>query len=447
MKKRWISIALVCTTALALAACGANAGKEEASGAGTESQAVEGADTGETGFAAEEKTYPDEAYIMFINPSDYVTVGDYSNLSVEVTRKREVTDEDVENSVQQIMANNQIETEITDRTDVREGDIVDIDYVGKVDGQEYDNGSDQGLHLEVGSDVMGIEGFDDGLIGHKKGETVTLNLTFPEDYGTSDLAGQPVVFEVTINGIYTYTEPELTDEYIASLQLTDDRGKLLKTADDFRAYTREQLEMEADTQFKQEFQQKAIEQLRTIAEYKGDLPEAYRGRIYDYYHDEIQQEADVSGMTIEEVCEAYNIDLDNIADTYTKDMLLLAAIANQEGVSVDEAGARKYLEEQYTANADYFSMMGMTSSEDYASMVDIRAAQESLLLNSVLDLLQEKIKIVEVEPTEEDLEALPDEDFEMGTEDLNEYEEETEEGPNPEDLEPLEDIEDGEASD
>ena len=192
---------------------------------------------------------------------------------------------------------------------------------------------------------------------------------------------------------------------------------------------------------------KAIEQLRTIAEYKGDLPEAYRGRIYDYYHDEIQQEADVSGMTIEEVCEAYNIDLDNIADTYTKDMLLLAAIANQEGVSVDEAGARKYLEEQYTANADYFSMMGMTSSEDYASMVDIRAAQESLLLNSVLDLLQEKIKIVEVEPTEEDLEALPDEDFEMGTEDLNEYEEETEEGPNPEDLEPLEDIEDGEASD
>ena len=152
-------------------------------------------------------------------------------------------------------------------------------------------------------------------------------------------------------------------------------------------------------------------------------------------------------MTIEEVCKAYNIDLDNIADTYTKDMLLLAAIANQEGVSVDEAGARKYLEEQYTANADYFSMMGMTSSEDYASMVDIRAAQESLLLNSVLDLLQEKIKIVEVEPTEEDLEALPDEDFEMGTEDLNEYEEETEEGPNPEDLEPLEDIEDGEASD
>ena len=144
MKKRWISIALVCTTALALAACGANAGKEEASGAGT-SQAVEGADTGETGFAAEEKTYPDEAYIMFINPSDYVTVGDYSNLSVEVTRKREVTDEDVENSVQQIMANNQIETEITDRTEVQEGDIVDIDYVGKVDGQEYDNGSDQGL--------------------------------------------------------------------------------------------------------------------------------------------------------------------------------------------------------------------------------------------------------------------------------------------------------------
>ncbi|MEE1051609.1 MAG: hypothetical protein UIB39_05875, partial [Lachnospiraceae bacterium] len=265
--------------------------------------------------------------------------------------------------------------------------------------------------------------------------------------GTSDLAGQPVVFEVTINGIYTYTEPELTDEYIAGLQLTDDKGKLLKTADDFRAYIREQLEMEADTQFKREFQTKAIEQLRTIAEYKGDLPEAFRGRIYDYYHDEIQQEADVSGMTIEEVCEANNIDLDNIADTLTKNMLLLAAIANQEGVTVDEAGARQYLEEQYAASKDYFSMMGITSSEDYASMADIREVQESILMDSVVDLLQEKIKIVEVEPAEEDLEALPEEDCEMGTEDLNEYEEETEEGPNPEDLEPLEDIEDGEASD
>ena len=135
------------------------------------------------------------------------------------------------------------------------------------------------------------------------------------------------------------------------------------------------------------------------------------------------------------------------ADTYTKDMLLLAAIANQEGVTVDEAGARQYLEEQYAASKDYFSMMGITSSEDYASMADIREVQESILMDSVVDLLQEKIKIVEVEPAEEDLEALPDEDFEMGTEDLNEYEEETEEGPNPEDLEPLEEIEDGEASD
>ena len=447
MKKRWISIALVCTIALALAACG-KTGSEEASGSDTEAQAAESADTGETGYAAEEKTYPDEAYIMNIDPSDYVTLGDYSQLSVEVTKKREVTDDEVEAAVQDTLAHNQVETEVTDRTDVQNGDIVDIDYVGKVDGQEYDNGSDQGLHLEIGSNIMGIDDFDEGLIGHKKGETVTLNLTFPEDYGTSDLAGQPVVFEVTINGIYTYSEPELTDEYVAGLQLTDEKGKLLKTADDFRAYVRAQLEMDADTQFKQEFQQKAVEQLRTIAEYKGDLPEAYRGRIYDYYHDDIQQEADVSGMTVEEVCKANGIDLDNIADTYTKDMLLLATIANQEGLTVDEAGARQYLEEQYAANPDYFAMMGMTSSEEYTAMVDIRAVQESLLLNNVLDLLQEKIKIVEVEPSEEDLEAAPEEDMEMQTEDLNDYGgDETDDGPHPEDLEPLEEIEEGEASD
>ena len=206
--------------------------------------------------------------------------------------------------------------------------------------------------------------------------------------------------------------------------------------------------MDADTQFKQEFRTNAIEQLRTIAEFKGNLPEAFRSRIYDIYHDEVQQEADVSGMTVEEVCKANGIDLDNIADTYTKDMLLLATIANQEGLTVDEAGARQYLEEQYAANPDYFAMMGMTSSEEYTAMVDIRAVQESLLLNNVLDLLQEKIKIVEVEPSEEDLEAAPEEDMEMQTEDLNDYGgDETDDGPHPEDLEPLEEIEEGEASD
>ncbi len=86
---------------------------------------------------------------------------------------------------------------------VKEGDTVNIDYTGYKDGVAFDGGSTngEGTDLTIGS-KMYIDGFEDGLIGHKVGETVDLNLTFPEDYGATDLAGADVVFTVTINGIY-----------------------------------------------------------------------------------------------------------------------------------------------------------------------------------------------------------------------------------------------------
>ncbi len=86
---------------------------------------------------------------------------------------------------------------------VKEGDTVNIDYTGYKDGKAFDGGSTNGngADLEIGSHTY-IDGFESGLVGKKVGETVDLNLTFPEDYGAPDLAGADVVFTVTINGIY-----------------------------------------------------------------------------------------------------------------------------------------------------------------------------------------------------------------------------------------------------
>ena len=86
---------------------------------------------------------------------------------------------------------------------VKEGDTVNIDYTGYKDGEAFEGGSTNGAgaDLTIGSGMY-IDGFEDGLIGHAVGETVDLNLTFPENYGATDLAGADVVFTVTINGIY-----------------------------------------------------------------------------------------------------------------------------------------------------------------------------------------------------------------------------------------------------
>ena len=91
----------------------------------------------------------------------------------------------------------------TEGLEAKDGDTVNIDYTGYLDGEAFDGGSTDGAgaDLELGSDTY-IDGFEDGIVGHKVGETFDLNLTFPDNYGNSDLAGKDVVFTVTLNGIF-----------------------------------------------------------------------------------------------------------------------------------------------------------------------------------------------------------------------------------------------------
>ncbi|MBQ9632971.1 MAG: FKBP-type peptidyl-prolyl cis-trans isomerase [Lachnospiraceae bacterium] len=111
------------------------------------------------------------------------------------TEGSEATDESTEEAAPNL--------DTTEGREVKDGDTVNIDYTGYKDGEPFDGGSTNGAgaDLTIGSHSY-IDGFESGLIGKKVGETVDLNLTFPEDYGVEDLAGADVVFTVTINGIY-----------------------------------------------------------------------------------------------------------------------------------------------------------------------------------------------------------------------------------------------------
>ncbi|MBR3164748.1 MAG: FKBP-type peptidyl-prolyl cis-trans isomerase, partial [Lachnospiraceae bacterium] len=114
------------------------------------------------------------AYLSGINAADYVELpADYAALTVEVEPVTEVTDEDVENKIVELRENRKELQEVSGRTTVEEGDTVNIDYVGRIDGEEFAGGSDSGYDLTIGSGSF-IEGFESGLIGHEVGETVTL---------------------------------------------------------------------------------------------------------------------------------------------------------------------------------------------------------------------------------------------------------------------------------
>lgn len=146
------------------------------------------------------------------NLKDYIDPGDYANLTL--------TEDDIDKAMQSeinaLLEANSTSTVVAGRG-VEEGDIVNIDYEGYMDGELFQGGSDTGYDLVIGSGEF-IPGFEEGLIGATQGETVEVNLSFPDEYKVNpNFAGKAAMFKVKINSISVAVEPELNDEFIASV--------------------------------------------------------------------------------------------------------------------------------------------------------------------------------------------------------------------------------------
>lgn len=140
-----------------------------------------------------------------------VTLGQYKGLTLAKSPVAEVTDSDVNAEIERMRKQSSRLVEVTDRA-VAQGDTVDIDYCGKIDGVAFEGGTAANQSLEIGSHAF-IEGFEEQLVGMNIGETRDINVTFPEDYHAEELKGKPAVFTVTVNGI-SYTElPALDDDF------------------------------------------------------------------------------------------------------------------------------------------------------------------------------------------------------------------------------------------
>lgn len=144
-------------------------------------------------------------------------LGQYKNVEVNVS-KQIVTQEEVDNQVKALVAKKPVLEEKDG--EVSEGDVTTIDFEGFKNGVAFDGGSAKGHQLEIGSGQF-IPGFEEQMIGMKKGETRDLNLTFPEDYGVQDLAGADVVFKVTVHKIETKKEAELNEQFVAFLNVPE----------------------------------------------------------------------------------------------------------------------------------------------------------------------------------------------------------------------------------
>ena len=343
--------------------------------------------------SAQETEHTEESYLYLkdIEVDESVVVGDYKGIEV-VKNVVSVTTQDVDAYIEYMMAmsgGTQLE-EITDRDTVENGDVANIDYVGKKDGVAFEGGTAQGYDLGIGTGSF-IPGFEEGLVGVKKGETVDLNLTFPENYGAADLAGAEVVFTVTVNGIYKEITPQLTDEYVANLGLEN-----MSTVEDYRAYVKEMLEESNQEYALQEVQAQLLERITEGATI-NNLPEKLVNKFYEININNISYNASMYGMDLESFVSAmYGMDKETFeaqsleaAQISAKQAMVCLKIAKEENISISD-------EELNAAAVENYASYNFSSVEEFMNGIDVEEYRDSLLLNKVVDFLVENATITEV---------------------------------------------------
>lgn len=284
---------------------------------------------------------------------------------VEVTRMSvEVSDEELDSRIQSILDANPERIEITDRA-AQNGDIVNIDYVGMKDGEAFDGGTAEGYDLELGSGTF-IDGFEDGLVGAKTGDELSLNLTFPENYGNADLAGQAVVFDVTVNQIFEEKDAVLDDAFVQ-------RVSEFTTVDEFRADTLADMETEKNNQADQQVEADAFTAALENSEY--DLNEAAVEQQYQSLLDNYNAMMSMYGMTLADYVKMFGMteeqfqeELRVTAEKAVQEQLLVAAIADAEGLKVDDTDRAK-LAEQYNTDIKTLQDTYGEESVDETAMV------------------------------------------------------------------------------
>ena len=337
----------------------------------------------------DENTTHTNLYFKDIELGENVVLGDYKGLEV-VSNVVTITDEDVENYIDYMLSMSPELIEITDRDVVENGDVANIDYEGKKDGVAFDGGTAQGYNLGIGSGSF-IPGFEDGLVGVKVGETVDLNLTFPENYGAADLAGAKVVFTVTVNSISKEVTPEFNDEYAAGLGIEN-----VKTADEYRVYLKGMMQENENESALQDVQTQVITQV-TDRSTVTEVPQELVDKFYQVNINNMTYQAGMYGMDLETFVSAYyGMDSETFeaetvaaAEISAKQAMVCLKIAQEENLSVSD-------EELNTSAEERFAEYGYTTADDFKASIDMEEYRDSLLLNKVVDFLVENATITEV---------------------------------------------------
>ncbi|MDY4760865.1 trigger factor [Streptococcus thoraltensis] len=311
-----------------------------------------------------------------------VKLGDYKDLEVSVDASKEVSEDEVTEKIERERKNL---AELVIKEDAAEnGDTVVIDFVGSVDGVEFDGGKGDNFSLELGSGQF-IPGFEEQLVGSKAGDEVEVNVTFPEDYQAEDLAGKDAVFATTVHEVKAKEVPELDDE------LAKDIDEEVETLDELKAKYRKELEAAKEIAYDDAVEGAAIE----LAVENAEIVELPEEMVHDEVHramnefmGNMQRQGispdmyfQLTGTTQDDLHKQYEAD----ADKRVKTNLVIEAIAKAEGFDASEEEVEKEI-------ADLATEYNM-DAEQVRSLLSPEMLQHDIAMKKAIEVIASTAKV------------------------------------------------------
>ncbi|WP_394524067.1 trigger factor [Staphylococcus xylosus] len=321
-----------------------------------------------------------------------VQLGDYKGLEIE-KQNVELTDEELQESIDHQLGH-LAEMVVKEDGAIENGDTVNIDFDGYVDGEQFEGGQAEGYDLEIGSGSF-IPGFEEQLVGIKTGEEKDVNVTFPEEYHAEELAGKEATFKTKVNEIKFKDVPELTDEIANELDAE------ANTVDEFKENLRKRLTEQKETDAENNQKEEAISKASNNATI--DVPEAMINTELDRMVQEFGQRMQQQGLNLETYFQISGQDESQLreqmkddAEERVKTNLTLTAIADAEEVEVSDDDIDKELEKM----SGQFNI----SVEDIKQTLgNTDIVKNDVRIQKVIDLLVDEAKFVE--PSKDDSEA------------------------------------------
>ena len=317
-----------------------------------------------------------------------VELGEYAGLTVTKEAKN-VNEADVDAEVKRMQDRNG--RLLTREGAAENGDTVDIDFEGFVDGKAFEGGKAEHYSLVLGSGSF-IPGFEDQVVGHSAGEEFDVNVKFPEEYGAAELAGKDATFKIKLHEVKYKELPALDDDFAKDVSEYD-------TLDELKDSIRNNIKTNLDKQAEQKVENDLMDQV--IANMKADIPDA----MVDSHIDELVQDFEYrisqQGLKLADYLKYMGMNIEQFraqfkeqADKQVKMRLAMEAIVAKEGITASD----EEFEEEVKRIADAYKM----EADKVKSIVDAAAVKADLAINKAIDFVKEKANVVTAEPKEEE---------------------------------------------